>query len=69
MLDSDFMLTELKAMYDKEEGNEERRRLVYISVDKLFPHPDNPRKDLGDLSELTDSIIAKYPVITNSNKK
>lgn len=30
--------------------------LTYLSVDKLHPHPDNPRKDLGDLTELTDSI-------------
>ena len=27
-----------------------------ISVSKIHPHPDNPRKDLGDLSELADSI-------------
>ena len=32
--------------------------LTYLSVDKLHPHPDNPRKDLGDLTELTDSIKA-----------
>ncbi len=32
--------------------------LVYLSVDKLYPHPDNPRKDLGDLTELADSIKA-----------
>lgn len=34
------------------------KQLVYISADKLVPHPDNPRKDLGDLSELADSIKA-----------
>lgn len=27
-----------------------------ISIDKLHPHPNNPRKDLGDLSELAESI-------------
>lgn len=27
-----------------------------IKVDKLWPHPDNPRKSLGDLTELVDSI-------------
>lgn len=27
-----------------------------ISITKLHPHPDNPRKDLGDLSELAESI-------------
>lgn len=37
--------------------DEDRRRLVYIPVDKIFPHPDNPRKNLGDLTELAESII------------
>lgn len=32
--------------------------LQNIAVSKIFPHPDNPRKDLGDLQELTDSIKA-----------
>ena len=27
-----------------------------IPIEKLHPHPDNPRKDLGDLSELIESI-------------
>ena len=30
--------------------------LIYISIEKLHPHPDNPRKDLGDLTELCESI-------------
>lgn len=30
--------------------------IEYIGVDKIFPHPKNPRKDLGDLQELADSI-------------
>ncbi len=30
--------------------------IVMIDVDKLNPHPNNPRKDLGDLTELTESI-------------
>lgn len=29
-----------------------------INVNKIHPHPDNPRKDLGDLSELAESIKA-----------
>lgn len=33
--------------------------MAYLPVEKLFPHPDNPRKDLGDLKELTASIVAK----------
>lgn len=31
--------------------------IQYIRVDKIYPHPDNPRKDLGDLTELADSIV------------
>ena len=27
-----------------------------ISVDHIYPHPENPRKDLGDLAELAESI-------------
>ena len=27
-----------------------------INLAEIYPHPDNPRKDLGDLRELTDSI-------------
>lgn len=30
-----------------------------LPVDKLVPHPDNPRKDLGDVTELAASIKAK----------
>lgn len=33
--------------------------ITYISISELFPHPDNPRKDLGDLTELAESIKAK----------
>lgn len=32
--------------------------LVLLPVDKLLSHPDNPRKDFGDLQELADSIKA-----------
>jgi ParB/RepB/Spo0J family partition protein len=31
---------------------------VAIPLNLLHPHPDNPRKDLGDLTELADSIRA-----------
>lgn len=27
-----------------------------LPVSRLLPHPDNPRKDLGDLTELTESV-------------
>lgn len=30
--------------------------ITYISRERLEPHPDNPRKDLGDLTELVASI-------------
>lgn len=30
--------------------------IEYISVKRIFPHPDNPRKDLGELTELAASI-------------
>ena len=30
--------------------------IVMIPVDQLMHHPENPRKDLGDLTELSDSI-------------
>lgn len=33
--------------------------IEYISIIKITPHPNNPRKDLGDLKELTESIKAK----------
>lgn len=31
-------------------------QIVMIPLAELHPHPDNPRKDLGDLTELTESI-------------
>ncbi|MDF2847107.1 MAG: parB-like partition protein [Oerskovia sp.] len=33
-------------------------RLVMLPLDVLHAHPDNPRRDLGDLTELADSIRA-----------
>ena len=33
-------------------------QMVYLPVSELFPHPDNPRKDNGDLTELAESIKA-----------
>ena len=37
-------------------GTETKGKLLYLSVENILPHPDNPRKDLGDLSELAASI-------------
>lgn len=31
-------------------------RNIELPVDRLYPHPDNPRKDVGDVSELAESI-------------
>lgn len=31
-------------------------KMVYLPIEKLIAHPDNPRKELGDLTELADSI-------------
>jgi ParB family chromosome partitioning protein len=40
--------------YFDDEGEE--RMLEYIDIDLIHPHPDNPRKDVGDVSELAESI-------------
>ncbi len=36
-----------------------KNQIVMIPISKLFHHPKNPRKNLGDLTELSDSIKAK----------
>jgi len=33
--------------------------LYYIDINRIHPHPNNPRTDLGDLSELAESIKAQ----------
>lgn len=33
--------------------------LVMLPVERLYPHPDNPRKDVGDVTELAESIKAR----------
>lgn len=35
-----------------------KSKLQMISVEKLHPHPDNPRKVIGDVTELAESIKA-----------
>lgn len=32
--------------------------IQYIHIEGLYPHPDNPRKDVGDVTELAESIKA-----------
>lgn len=31
-------------------------KIVSIKVEQLYPHPDNPRKDVGDVTELAESV-------------
>lgn len=50
---------EVEALVLPEDEADGERKLVYLPVGDLHPHPDNPRKDLGDLSELAESIKAK----------
>lgn len=35
---------------------QESQKMVSIGVEHIHPHPENPRKDLGDLTELVESI-------------
>ncbi len=44
--------------------NDRNNKIVYLPTDVLVPHPHNPRTDLGDLSELADSI-KKVGVLQN----
>ena len=39
--------------------------LVYLPIEKLYPHPDNPRKELGDLTELADNIKQTRKILQN----
>lgn len=32
------------------------KQIIYIAAEHIKPHPENPRKDLGDLTELSESI-------------
>lgn len=43
-------------MVMKKTKTEKKDAIVGISVQEIYQHPDNPRKDLGDLSELAESI-------------
>ena len=35
-----------------------RANIVMLPIHDLHPHPDNPRKDVGDVTELSESIKA-----------
>ena len=41
-----------------QENKKIKGEIVYIPVEKLHPHEDNPRKDVGDVTELAESIKA-----------
>ncbi len=43
----------------QEEGRRKENNIEMMPVGRLREHPDNPRKDKGDLTELTDSIRKK----------
>ena len=57
--------------------NSNKNNLVFLSVDCLFSHPDNPRKELGDLTELANSIkengimqnLTVVPFVSKTNPK
>lgn len=55
---SDPVSLEEISFEDDDTEETEEKRLSYIPVNEIYPHPDNPRKDLGDLGELVDSIKA-----------
>lgn len=58
-MEENKIMDELKKMYVDESMERGVGALVHISVEELHPHPDNPRKELGDLTELVESIKAK----------
>ena len=37
----------------------ESSEVVKIRVENIYPHPDNPRKDVGDVTELAESSHAE----------
>lgn len=45
-----------KGNKDVAEKENVEKAIINIKLEKIYQHPDNPRKDLGDLTELSDSI-------------
>lgn len=35
---------------------EKETKLVLVKTSQLYPHPDNPRKEIGDISEMVESV-------------
>lgn len=48
----------------KSEAEENKPEIVLIDIEKLHPHEDNPRKEIGDVSELAESI-KKHGILQN----
>ena len=42
-----------------------KEQIVYLPIDRLYAHPDNPRKELGDLTELADNIRQTKRILQN----
>ena len=42
-----------------------KEQIEYLPIDRLYPHPDNPRKELGDLTELADNIKQTRRILQN----
>lgn len=40
-------------------SDDDSRPVVMIPVEQIEPHPGNPRRDVGDISELTEDIAAR----------
>ena len=58
--DQEEILELQRKQLDMELENElDTNDLIYIPVTLLHPHPNNPRKDLGELTELANSIKEK----------
>ena len=51
--------TLLASLGDDDDDDAAGGGLVYIPIEQLYPHPDNPRKDLGDLTELADNWLSQ----------
>ena len=49
-------MTECEETFDREYEHYITGEIIYIPLTRLHPHPDNPRKALGDLTELAASI-------------
>ena len=41
---------------DPPERSTDLAEITEVRIDEIYPHPDNPRTDLGDITELTESI-------------